>query len=102
MPSLKRAHVVIRGVTKRFQVGDGEIEALGRIDAAIDSGAAACLVGASGGGKSTLLGIIAGFEEPSAGEVLVDGEPIGAPGCDRGTVVQDYPLVPCTTVRQNI
>jgi NitT/TauT family transport system ATP-binding protein/sulfonate transport system ATP-binding protein len=102
MPSLKRAHVVIRGVTKRFQVGDGEIEALGRIDAAIDSGAFACLIGASGCGKSTLLRIIAGFEEPSAGEVLVDGKPIGAPGSDRGMVFQDYALFPWMTVRQNI
>ncbi|HKF11541.1 MAG TPA: ABC transporter ATP-binding protein [Xanthobacteraceae bacterium] len=102
MPSPKRPHVVIRGVTKRFQVGDGEVEALGRIDAAIAGGAFACLIGASGCGKSTLLRIIAGFEEPTTGEVLVDGKPVSAPGSDRGMVFQDYALFPWMTVRQNI
>jgi len=89
-------------VTKRFQVGDGEVEALGRIDAAIAGGALACLIGASGCGKSTLLRIIAGFEEPTTGEVLVDGKPVSAPGSDRGMVFQDYALFPWMTVRQNI
>src|SRR6266446_583479 len=102
MPSLKRAHVVIRGVTKRFQVGDGEIEALGRIDAANDSGAFVCLIGASGCGKSTLLRVVAGFEEPTTGEVLVEVKPVTAPGSDRGMVFQDYALFPWMTVRQNI
>jgi ABC-type nitrate/sulfonate/bicarbonate transport system ATPase subunit len=102
MPRLKRAHVVIRGVAKRFQVGDGVVEALGRIDAAIEGGAFACLIGASGCGKSTLLRIVAGFEEPTTGEVLVDGKPVSAPGSDRGMVFQDYALFPWMTVRQNI
>jgi nitrate ABC transporter ATP-binding subunit len=102
MPSLKRPHVVIRGVTKRFQVGDGEVEALGRIEATIEGGAFVCLIGASGCGKSTLLRIVAGFEEPTTGEVLVDGKPVSAPGSDRGMVFQDYALFPWMTVRQNI
>ena len=102
MPSLKRPHVVIRGVTKRFQVGNGEVEALGRIDAAIEGGAFVCLIGASGCGKSTLLRIVAGFEEPTTGEVLVDGKPVSAPGSDRGMVFQDYALFPWMTVRQNV
>jgi nitrate ABC transporter ATP-binding subunit len=102
MPSLKRPYVVIRGVTKRFQVGDGEVEALGRIEATIEGGAFVCLIGASGCGKSTLLRIVAGFEEPTTGEVLVDGKPVSAPGSDRGMVFQDYALFPWMTVRQNI
>jgi NitT/TauT family transport system ATP-binding protein/sulfonate transport system ATP-binding protein len=102
MPNLKRPHVVIRGVTKRFQVGDGAVEALGRIDAAIAGGAFVCLIGASGCGKSTLLRIVAGFEEPTTGEVLVAGKPVSAPGSDRGMVFQDYALFPWMTVRQNI
>src|SRR5262249_30909341 len=100
MPSPKRPHVVIRGVTKRFQVGDGEVEALGRIDAAIAGGAFACLIGASGCGKSTLLRIIAGFEEPTTGEVLVDGKPVSAPGSDRGMVFQDYAVFRLLHVRR--
>ncbi len=61
----QRNLLTVRGVTKRFPVGDGEIEALARIDLAIDSGEFVCLIGASGCGKSTLLRIIAGFEEPT-------------------------------------
>jgi NitT/TauT family transport system ATP-binding protein/sulfonate transport system ATP-binding protein len=94
--------VLIRGVSKRFQVGDGEIDALGRIDVAIDPGGFVCLIGASGCGKSTLLRIIAGFEEPTTGEVLVDGKPVTGPGSDRGMVFQDYALFPWMTVRQNV
>jgi len=102
MRSPERPHVVIRGVTKRFQVGDGAVEALGRIDVTIATGAFVCLIGASGCGKSTLLRIVAGFEEPTTGEVLVDAKPVTAPGSDRGMVFQDYALFPWMTIRQNI
>jgi ABC-type nitrate/sulfonate/bicarbonate transport system ATPase subunit len=102
MPENNRAHVVIRGVSKRFIVDEGEVEALGRIDLRIPRGQFLCLIGASGCGKSTMLRIIAGFEEPTTGEVLVGDKPISGPGSDRGMVFQDYALFPWMTVRQNI
>jgi sulfonate transport system ATP-binding protein len=92
----------IRGLTKRFAVGDDEIEALAPIDLTIAQGEFVCLIGASGCGKSTLLRIIAGFEEPTTGGVSVFGKPITGPGSDRGMVFQDYALFPWMTVRQNI
>jgi NitT/TauT family transport system ATP-binding protein len=98
----KRDLLAVRGVSKRFPVGDGEIEALGRIDLAIGRGEFVCLIGASGCGKSTLLRIIAGFEEPTTGEVTTHGRSITGPGSDRGMVFQDYALFPWMTVKRNI
>ena len=94
--------LTIRGVTKRFAVDDGEVEALAPVDLTIPRGEFVCLIGASGCGKSTLLRIIAGFEEPSTGEASVYGKPITGPGSDRGMVFQDYALFPWMTVRENI
>jgi len=102
MPDGKRPQVAIRGVTKRFPAGDGDIEALARIDTVIREREFVCLIGASGCGKSTMLRIVAGFEEPTTGEVLVDGKRITRPGSDRGMVFQDYALFPWMTVRKNI
>ncbi len=69
-----------------FQVGDGEFVSL---------------LGPSGCGKSTTLQIIAGLEEPSAGEVLLDGEQVLGPGKDRGMVFQNYTLFPWLDVAAN-
>lgn len=98
----KEPLVVIDNVTKRFSVGDDEIEALAPIDLTIYAGQFVCMIGASGCGKSTLLRIIAGFEEPTTGVVSVKGKAVTGPGSDRGMVFQDYALFPWMTVRENI
>ena len=61
-----------------------------------------CVVGPSGCGKSTLIRILAGLEQHSAGEVLLEGRPVSGPGSDRGMVFQGYTLFPWLTVKKNV
>ncbi len=89
-------------VTKRFAFGTQSITALAEASLTVAKGEFICLIGPSGCGKSTLLRMVAGFETPSEGALLVWGKPVAGPGPDRGMVFQDYGLFPWLTVRQNI
>ena len=60
------------------------------------------IVGPSGCGKSTFLNVLGGLHKPSAGEVLINGRPVTAPGPDRAMVFQDYGLLPWRTVEKNV
>lgn len=92
--------IEVRRLSKTFS--DGEITAIGQLDLSIDDGEIYCLLGPSGCGKSTALHLIAGFDRPSEGEILVDGEPVRGPGPDRAVVFQKPLLFPWFTVLQNI
>jgi iron(III) transport system ATP-binding protein len=79
------------------------------VDFTVEPGDIACLLGASGCGKTTVLRCIAGFEPLLAGQVLLDGEVLSAPGLMRppeqrriGVVFQDYALFPHLTVAGNV
>jgi NitT/TauT family transport system ATP-binding protein len=94
--------ISIASVTKRFETGDTVVTALDDVNLAVKDEEIVTLVGASGCGKSTLLNLIAGFETPSAGQVLVDGQPIKGPGPDRGVVFQQTALFPWLSVENNV
>src|ERR1700694_756859 len=87
----------LKALSKRF----GDLEVLREIDAAIERGEFIALVGPSGCGKTTLLRIVAGLEPASAGDVLLDGRAVRAPGSDRGFVFQSDNLLPWRTVVAN-
>jgi NitT/TauT family transport system ATP-binding protein len=61
-----------------------------------------CVIGPSGCGKSTLARVLAGLEDATSGEVLLDGKQIHGPCPDRGMVFQGYTLFPWLTVRKNV
>ncbi|MGH3991246.1 MAG: ABC transporter ATP-binding protein [Pseudonocardiaceae bacterium] len=89
-------------LSKTFPARRGDVEALDRASLRLASNEFVTLVGTSGCGKSTLLSIVAGLQEASSGEVLVDGRPVEGPGRDRGVVFQSYTLFPWLTARQNV
>ncbi len=60
------------------------------------------VIGPSGCGKSTFLRIVAGLDDATGGEVLLDGKPVSGPGRERGMVFQGYTLFPWLTVRRNV
>jgi spermidine/putrescine transport system ATP-binding protein len=93
--------VEFRNITMRF----GDKVALQGIDLAIQEGSFVVLLGPSGGGKTTLLNILGGFLEPSAGQVLIKGaEVTHVPPAKRPTttVFQDYALFPHMSIEANV
>ncbi len=96
------AKLSVHGVRKVFDGRAGEVVALDGADFEIAEKEFVTVIGTSGCGKSTLLSIIAGLEEESEGEVLVDGEPVHGPGRDRGVVFQSYTLFPWMTAQKNV
>ena len=94
--------VSIQGIEKKYKVRNGEVIALNGVDFDIKENEFICVIGPSGCGKSTLLNIIAGLLEPTAGQVVVDGNVVRGTGTDRGVVFQQYALFPWLTVRKNV
>lgn len=92
----------VRNLFKSFPCQGKPLLVLEDINLDLHANEFVCLVGTSGCGKSTLLKIIAGLEQPSAGQVLIDGEAVPGPGADRGMVFQNYTLFPWLTVTDNI
>ena len=82
--------------------GGAPTQALQPTDLVVEDNDFICILGPSGCGKSTLLRIVAGLDSPSTGRVLLDAQPVRAPGPDRGMVFQSYTLFPWLSVRQNI
>ncbi len=95
------AHLELREVTKRY----GDVEIIHGVDLEALDGEFVVLVGPSGCGKSTLLRMIAGLEEASSGDVVINGERVNhVPASDRGLamVFQSYALYPHMTVYKNM
>lgn len=95
------ATLELRSLTKRF----GEVEALIDVSLTVNRGEFLALLGPSGAGKTTALRLIAGFEQPDVGDILVDGRRVTNHPAHRrniGVVFQHYALFPHMTVEENV
>lgn len=97
-----QGHLQIDGVSKAFRVNGASLNVLESVDLSVAPGEFLTIVGASGGGKSTLLRLIAGLDTEFAGDVILDGKRVVEPSLDRGLVFQEPRLFPWLTVAQNI
>jgi putrescine transport system ATP-binding protein len=96
-----RPYVQIERITKSF----GDFKAVDDVSLKIYQGEIFCLLGASGCGKTTLLRMLGGFESPSSGRILIDGEDMtGVPPYERpvNMMFQSYALFPHMNVEQNV
>ncbi|MGC4033846.1 MAG: ABC transporter ATP-binding protein [Tepidisphaeraceae bacterium] len=91
-----------KNLGKTFDGSHGPIEALRNINFSVHRREFVTIIGQSGCGKSTLVRILAGLENQTSGELLLDGKPVAGPGPDRGMVFQGYTLFPWLTVKQNV
>jgi NitT/TauT family transport system ATP-binding protein len=97
-----RGRIEIDNVGIVFDGDRGVHTAVENTSITIEPGQFVCILGPSGCGKSTLLNAVAGYVPPTTGAIRVDGEPVKAPGPDRGMVFQQYSLFPWMTVRENV
>ena len=99
--SVRYGRLEVRDVVKRF----GDAAAVAVVDGCsftVDADSLTVMVGPSGCGKTTLINLIAGYERPDAGQILLDGKPVSGPDRERLVVFQETALFPWLTVLGNV
>ncbi len=103
--------VAARDLTRRYGAGDTAVDALRGVSVSVIEGELTAIMGPSGSGKSTLMHLLAGLDRPTAGEVWIDGTPLGTLGDTGltklrrrhvGFVFQFFNLLPMLTAEENI
>lgn len=101
----------VRNLKKYYNTGENTVKALDGIDLDICKGEFLAVVGTSGSGKSTLLHMLGGLDNPTSGEIIIDGRNISGLSRDEltvyrrrkiGFVFQNYNLLPLMNVYENI
>jgi len=96
------AKIAINDISKSFVTDKGPLQVIAGIDFAVADGEFVAIVGPSGCGKTTLLNIIAGFERPDQGRVIVDGAVRDGPSPKGIVISQKGSVFPWLTVQQNL
>jgi NitT/TauT family transport system ATP-binding protein len=95
--------IEVRDVSLVYDTPSGQVSAVEAASFRLAASEFLCIVGPSGCGKSTLLNIIAGFLDPTAGEIRIGGKAVTGRGMDRGVVFQDFAqLFPWRTALGNV
>ena len=95
------AMLTLDGVALSYHTAEGETEALKNVSFSARRGEFLSIVGPSGCGKTTILSVVAGLLRPTAGTVLLDGRPVGAPNGEAGYMLQRDTLFEWLTVSAN-
>jgi putative ABC transport system ATP-binding protein len=103
--------LIARNLTKTYSSGGRPLTVLTEVSLEVEAGGFVAIVGPSGCGKTTLLGLLAGLDLPTSGEVLLDGQDLGAltedgrarlRGEKVGFVFQTFQLIPTLTAQENV
>jgi putative ABC transport system ATP-binding protein len=111
LPAAAGPLLLARNLSKTYRAAGHDLTVLQAVDLEVRAGESCAIVGPSGSGKTTLLGLCAGLDDPSTGEVVLDGEPLGRLGEDAraalrnravGFVFQSFQLIPTLTALENV
>ena len=96
------SHLNLDHISMDFPTSNGPFRALDKVNMVIEKGEFVSIIGHSGCGKSTVLNIIAGLLQATAGGVVLDGKEVNKPGPERAVVFQNHSLLPWLTAYQNV
>jgi len=103
--------IELRNASKKYQQGAREVHALRDVSLSIKKGEFLSVMGASGSGKSTFLNLIGGLDQPTSGEIFIDGRPLHGISDDEltlirrrrvGFIFQFFNLLPILTAAENV
>ena len=102
-PMAPAPKLAVRNLVKTRRTTSGDtVTAVDHVSFDVRRGEFVCLLGPSGCGKTTILNILAGLDEPTSGQALLDGRPIERPGPDRAVLFQEPALFPWLSVVANV
>jgi len=101
---MSKPFISVEGLTKRFPEasGAGDLTVFNDLWFGVEEGEFACVIGHSGCGKSTILNILAGLDEPSEGHIIAAGKHVQGPSLDRAVIFQGHALMPWLSALGNV
>jgi nitrate/nitrite transport system ATP-binding protein len=99
---MSKDFVSVENLSRVYPSESGDVTVFDNVNIGIKKGEFVCIIGHSGCGKSTIMNILAGLDEPTSGSVIMDGREVSGPSLDRGVVFQNYSLLPWLSTLQNV